>query len=63
MIKDFESNLNCVGFCYTPRFWFFNDFFEGPPQKNCLKSIREQFRNADGYLGYSLMASALFSLL
>lgn len=30
-IKDFEDNLNCAGFCEKPDFWFYKDYFVGPP--------------------------------
>jgi len=63
LIKDFEENLKCVGFCHTPRFWFFKNFYEGPPKKNCISSLKDQFKKADGFLGYSFICMASFSLL
>jgi hypothetical protein len=62
-IQDFEKNLDCAGMCKTPDFWFYKDFFLGPPKDNCLTSLKNEFDKADGLLGYSFMAMALSILL
>jgi hypothetical protein len=57
-IQDFENNLKCAGMCKVPDFWFYQDFFNGPPVNNCLTSLKEEFDKADGLLGYSFVAMA-----
>lgn len=39
-IKDFEDNLKCAGICQAPDFWFYREFYVGPPEQNCLVSIK-----------------------
>ena len=41
MIKDFEDSMQCLGFCYTPKFWFYRNFYTGPPKQNCLSAMRK----------------------
>lgn len=62
-IQDFENNLNCAGMCQTPDFWFYKEFFVGPPKDSCLTSIKKEFDKADGLLGYSFIAMAAAILL
>jgi hypothetical protein len=62
-IQDFEKNLNCAGMCKTPDFWFYKDFFVGPPKDSCLISMKDEFDKADGLLGYSFVAMAVAVLL
>ena len=62
-IQDFEQKLNCAGFCQTPDFWFYLDFFNGPPQQNCLTAMKNEFDKVDGALGYSFLGMGLFLFL
>ena len=55
-IQDFETNLKCAGICQRPTFWFYQDFFNGPPTSNCLTSFKNEFDKADGLLGYAFVA-------
>jgi hypothetical protein len=63
IIKDFEQNMNCVGMCRKPRFWFFKEYFEGPPTMTCITSIKQELAEVNGALGYTVCAIAGLNLL
>ena len=55
--------MSCLGFCHTPKFWFYREFFEGPPSQNCLNAMRNQLKRTQGVLGYSYMGMATLTFL
>jgi hypothetical protein len=62
-IQDLESELTCIGFCEKPRFWFFRDFYEGPPVQNCITAFKDHFRKLDSQLGYSFLLMGVTTML
>lgn len=63
LVHYLEDSLQCSGICETPRFWFFLDFFNGPPKQNCLSSLKHELNKADGLLGWCFVAMSLVFLL
>lgn len=63
LIKDFEINMNCIGICETPKFWFFRDYQVGPPSMNCVTSIKNEIDESKGALGYIMAISCGLTLL
>jgi hypothetical protein len=63
MIKDLEQNLKCAGMCEIPHFWFYQEFFNGPPTQSCLSSMKNELDKVSGALGYSYTAMALSTIL
>ena len=66
LIKDFEKNLECLGICDTPRFWFFEKYYEGPPSSTCITEFKQEMDSLDGFIGYTMLTMTvlvLFQLL
>ena len=63
MIKEFETNLKCAGMCTVPDFWFYQDFYNGPPAQSCLSSMKNELDKVSGAMGYSYAVMAIATLL
>ena len=55
--------MDCIGVCQTPRFWFFKEYYDGPPKMNCVTSIKKELAEVNGVLGYTTTAISVFTLL
>lgn len=62
LIKDFELNMNCIGVCQTPKFWFFKEYYAGPPASNCISSIKSEIDDSKGALGYLMLITCGLTL-
>jgi hypothetical protein len=50
--------------CRAPRFWFFKEYFYGPPTMSCTTSIKYELDEVKGALGYMVtIISALILLI
>ena len=55
--------MQCLGTCNIPTFWFFQNFYQGPPQQNCVTSLTNNIKNQSGLVGFLFGAMSLFALL
>lgn len=63
IIKDFEVNMDCIGICKTPKFWFFKEYSAGPPSSSCVTSIKKELDDSKGALGYTMLITCGLTLL
>eukprot|EP00347_Sterkiella_histriomuscorum_P017389 403349568 len=57
LIETLESDFNCNGICSPGNFYFFRKVQEGPPNKNCINGIKDQFKEKPLAIGVILIVS------
>lgn len=60
LIKDLETNYQCMGLCQKSKFFFYGDIREmGPPGNNCSDGVKWKYNESIGYLSIGLLGTGI----
>ena len=63
LIETLENDFNCNGICSPGNFFYFRKVQDGPPIKNCITGIKDQFKEKPLAIGVILIVSFALTIL
>ncbi|CDW80166.1 UNKNOWN [Stylonychia lemnae] len=62
-VKEIENLFDCNGICNPGIFYTYKDLKEGPPNQDCMESLRKTFKNVTVNVGITLVVSFIFCFI